>query len=179
MTIKIIDSLGFIKALHDSRYLLIYPDFVNKLTNMIILFSPEQVEQIQNIFNTLIDFRALDKSVALTHILNNSSNNILANVFPLVRFIDVTNLTNANIGPLQEKDRKGLIAQAAIPFTSDQLISLLNILPQSDLDTLVGTLTQYQIKELSAKFTKQQKANILSVSESYANVTEMQMIGVF
>ena len=51
----ITNSIGFIDSLHDSRYLLFYPDITNKLCNMILEFSDNQVELSHNIFGELVN----------------------------------------------------------------------------------------------------------------------------
>jgi len=139
------NSLGFIESLPDSRYLLFYPDIVNKLYNIILEFSENQIELSLNIFGEMIE-SLLDKRKILANLIRNSSTNLLSNLFPKVLLLDVKILRNNQIPPIKIKDI--LISQAMFSFTNEQFKALLKLLTFEDLDMLLDTLKPYQVTDL-------------------------------
>jgi hypothetical protein len=140
------NSLGFIDSLHDSRYLLFYPDITNKLCNIILEFSDNQLELSSNIFGELIESLS-DKRQILSDLIRNTSTNLISNLFiTKVLFLDIKTLRNNQIPPIKNKDN--LISQAMFSFKNEQFKSLLMLLTVNDLDILLATLKPYQINDL-------------------------------
>jgi len=148
-----INSLRFVESLNDSRFLLLYPDIVNQLYDMIIVFSDEQVNSINTIFGSLVDSLE-DRRKILAEIIRNSASLLVSNKFPMVKLLDITTLKNNQIPPITEFEKKNLISQSMIPFTNEQFTSLLKLLTTEQLNSLLRTLRPYQVKELSKKIEK-------------------------
>jgi hypothetical protein len=148
-----INSLRFVESLNDSRFLLLYPDIVNQLYDMIIVFSDEQVNSINTIFGSLVDSLE-DRRKILADIIRNSASLLVSNKFPMVKLLDITTLKNNQIPPITESEKKNLISQSMIPFTDEQFTSLLKLLTTEQLNSLLRTLRPYQVKELSKKIEK-------------------------
>jgi hypothetical protein len=142
------DPNEFITNLNDTRYLLFYPDIINKLCDMILFFNEQQINQSKIIFKGLIDYMGVNPVNELTNILRNSSNNVLSKQFPKIKLLDISNIKNNQIPPISEENKQNMISQSAIPFSSQQFLSLFNILSKEQLNILLGTLREYQIKEL-------------------------------
>lgn len=153
----------FVNNLQDSRFLLFYPDIVNQLNKEILLFSNDDLSTIKSVFNQLIDYMGVDPLTELISIIKLYSSSVLSKKFPKVLLLDVTNLRNNQIPPTPNENKLNMISQSAIPFTSAQFLSLLNILPEDKLLSLLNTLRPYQVAELQRKI------------ESYDN----QYIGIF
>ena len=142
----ITNSIGFIDSLHDSRYLLFYPDITNKLCNMILEFSDNQVELSHNIFGELVNSLS-DKRKILSDLIRNTSTNLISNLFiTKILFLDIKTLRNNQIPPIKNKDN--LISQAMFSFKNEQFKALLMLLTVNDLDILLATLKPYQINDL-------------------------------
>ena len=139
------NSLGFIESLPDTRYLLFYPDITNKLYNMILDFSENQIELSVNIFGELIT-SLFDKRKILADLIRNSSTNLLSILFPTVLLVDVKTMRNNQIPPIRTKDI--LISQAMFSFTNDQFKALLTLLTINGLNILLDTLKPYQVSDL-------------------------------
>lgn len=152
----ITDSLRFIDALPDSRYLLLYPDIVNQLYDMIIIFSQEQTISINSIFGPLVDSLE-DHRKLLAELVRNSASFLVGNKFPNVKLLDIKTIKNNQIPPINETEKNNLISQSMIPFTSEQFKSLLKLLSIEQLNSLLKTLRPYQIKDLSSSFSKEIK----------------------
>ena len=143
------DPNKFIRNLNDTRYLLFYPDIVNRLCDMILFFNQEQISQSKIIFKGLIDYIGVDPVNELTNILKNSSNAVLSKQFPKFLLLNISNIKNNQIPPISEENKQNMISQSAIPFSSQQFLSLFNMLSKEQLNVLIGTLREYQIKELT------------------------------
>lgn len=143
------DPNKFIRNLNDTRYLLFYPDIVNRLCDMILFFNQEQISQSKIIFKGLIDYIGVDPVNELTNILKNSSNAVLSKQFPKILLLNISNIKNNQIPPISEENKQNMISQSAIPFSSQQFLSLFNMLSKEQLNVLIGTLREYQIKELT------------------------------
>ena len=156
----ITDSLRFIDALPDSRYLLLYPDIVNQLYVMIIIFSQEQTNSINSIFGPLVDTLE-DHRKILADLVRNSASFLVSSKFPNVKLLDIKTLKNNQIPPITEFEKNNLISQSMIPFTSEQFKSLLKLLTTEQLNSLLGTLRPYQIKDLS--FSKVEKFSFIGI----------------
>jgi hypothetical protein len=154
-----INSLQFVESLTDSRFLMLYPDIVNQLYDMIIVFSDEQIVSIDTIFGNLIESLS-DRRKILAELVKNSASLLVSNKFPKVKLLDITTLKNNQIPPITEFEKKNLISQSMIPFTNEQFTSLLKILSTQQLNSLLSTLRPYQIKELSS-FSKENFIGIM------------------
>ena len=149
----ITDSLRFIDALPDSRYLLLHPDIVNQLYDIIIMFSQEQTDSINSIYGPLVDSLE-DHRKILAELVRNSASFLVGNKFPNVKLLDIKTLKNNQIPPINQTEMNSLISQSMIPFTSEQFKSLLKLLTTEQLNSLLGTLRPYQIKNLSSSLEK-------------------------
>ena len=152
----ITDSLRFIDALPDTRYLLLYPDIVNQLYDMIIIFSQEQTDSINSIYGPLVESLE-DHRKILAELVRNSASFLVGSKFPNVKLLDIKTLKNNQIPPINETEMNNLISQSMIPFTSEQFNSLLKLLTIEQLNLLLGTLRPYQIENLSKSFSKEIK----------------------
>ena len=164
-----INSLSFVESLTDSRFLLLYPDIVNQLHDMIIVFSDEQVNSINTIFGSLVDSLE-DRRKILADIIRNSASLLVSNKFPMVKLLDITTLKNNQIPPITESEKKNLISQSMIPFTDEQFTSLLKLLTTEQLNLLLGTLRPYQIKNLSKSFSEEIKKGLIIEKFSFIGV---------
>ena len=154
------NSLLFIQSLPDTRYLLLYPDIVNQLYDMIIAFSDIQIVSINIIFGNLIESLS-DKRKTLAEIVRNSASLMVFNKFPNVKLLDIKTLKNNQIPPIAESEKNNLISQSMIPFTSEQFKSLLLLLSFEQLNMLLNTLRPYQITDLSKSFSNEIKKEII------------------
>lgn len=154
------NSLLFIQSLPDTRYLLLYPDIVNQLYDMIIEFSDIQIVSINIIFGNLIESLS-DKRKTLAEIIRNSASLMVSNKFPNVKLLDIKTLKNNQIPPIAESEKNNLISQSMIPFTSEQFKSLLLLLSFEQLNMLLNTLRPYQITDLSKSFSNEIKKEII------------------
>ena len=141
----------FITNLNDARYLLFYPDIINKLCDMILFFNEQQISESKIIFKHLIDYMGVIPINELINILRNSSNNVLSKQFPksIYNCSFENKFNNNQIPPISQEKKQNMISQSTIPFSSQQFLSLLNLLSKEQLNILIGTLRQYQIKELT------------------------------
>jgi hypothetical protein len=146
-------SLQFVDSLNDSRFLLLYPDIVNQLYDIIIKFSDVQVNSINTIFGSLVDSLE-DHRKILANLIRNSASLLVSNKFPKIKLLDIKTLKNNQIPPITELEKKNLISQSMIPFTSEQFKSLLKLLTPRELNTLLNTLKPYQVKDLSKNVEK-------------------------
>jgi len=149
-----INSLQFVESLTDSRFLMLYPDIVNQLYDMIILFSQEQTQSINSIFGPLVDSLE-DHRKILAELVRNSASFLVSSKFPGVKLLDIKTLKNNQIPPITEFEKNNLVSQSMIPFTREQFKSLLKLLTPEQLNSLLGTLRPYQIKNLSSSFSKE------------------------
>jgi hypothetical protein len=154
------NSLRFVDSLTDTRYLLLYPDIVNKLYDMINIFSLQQVVSIDAIFGNLVD-SLYDHRKILAEILKNSATSLLSSQFPKVKLLDIKTLNNNQIPPINETEKNNLISQSMFPFTSVQFKSLLRLLPNDQLNSLLNTLRPYQIEDLSSSFPEKIKKELI------------------
>ena len=154
------NSLLFVQSLPDSRFLLLYPDIVNQLYDMIIVFSDTQVDSINIIFGNLIESLS-DKRKTLAEVIRNSASLMVNNKFPNVKLLDIKTLKNNQIPPITEFEKNNLISQSMIPFTSEQFKSLLLLLSFDQLNMLLNTLRPYQITDLSKSFSNKIKKEII------------------
>jgi hypothetical protein len=143
------DPNEFIANLNDTRYLLFYPDIINKLCDMILFFNEQQINESKKIFKSLIDYMGVNPVNELINILKNSSNAVLSKQFPKVLLLNISNIKNNQIPPISEENKKNVISQSGIPFSSQQFLMLFNLLSKEQLNILIGTLREYQIKELT------------------------------
>lgn len=143
------DPNEFIANLNDTRYLLFYPDIINKLCDMILFFNEQQINESKKIFKSLIDYMGVNPVNELINILKNSSNAVLSKQFPKVLLLNISNIKNNQIPPINEENKKNMISQSAISFSSQQFLMLFNLLSKEQLNILIGTLRKYQIKELT------------------------------
>ena len=145
------NSLRFVNSLPDTRYLLLYPDIVNQLYDMIMIFSQDQITSIDTIFGQLIE-SLFDHRKILADLIKNSASFLLNNKFPKVKLLDIKTLKNDQIPPINESEKNNLISQSMIPFTNEQFKSLLLLLSSEQLNKLLETLIPYQISDLSESF---------------------------
>ena len=143
------DPNEFIANLNDTRYLLFYPDIINKLCDMILFFNEQQINESKKMFKSLIDYMGVNPVNELINILKNSSNAVLSKQFPKVLLLNISNIKNNQIPPINEENKKNMISQSAISFSSQQFLMLFNLLSKEQLNILIGTLRKYQIKELT------------------------------
>lgn len=143
------DPNEFIANLNDTRYLLFYPDIINKLCDMILFFNEQQINESKKIFKGLIDYMGVNPVNELISILKNSSNAVLSKQFPKVLLLNISNIKNNQIPPINEENKKNMISQSAISFSSQQFLMLFNLLSKEQLNVLIGTLRGYQLKELT------------------------------
>jgi hypothetical protein len=145
------DPNEFIANLNDTRYLLFYPDIINKLCDMILFFNEQQINESKKIFKSLIDYMGVNPVNELINILKNSSNAVLSKQFPKSIFncSFETKVKNNQIPPISEENKKNVISQSGIPFSSQQFLMLFNLISKEQLNILIGTLREYQIKELT------------------------------
>ena len=154
------NSLLFIDSLPDNRYLLLYPDIVNQLYDIIVNIKEEQTVSINSIFGQLVESLS-DHRKILADLIRNSASILVGNKFPNVKLLDIKTLKNNQIPPINETEKNNLISQSMIPFTSEQFKSLLKLLTTEQLDSLLGTLRPYQIIDLSSSFSKEIKKEII------------------
>jgi len=145
------DSVNFINSLPDSRYLLIYPELVKKLS---ILIQNMNDNDLKNIFPDLTDYLDPNKRNGIIDIINTSCLTILTHIFPTLLYIDFLKYDNSKVPRLSKKLMDSLVFQAGVPFTSNQFLLLLNLLKKEDLDMIIATLKDYQLKDLSAMTEK-------------------------
>jgi hypothetical protein len=88
----------------------------------------------------------------LAEIMRKSASFLISNKFPNVKLLDIKTLKNNQIPPINETEKNNLISQSMIPFTNQQFKSLLLLLSSEQLNMLLNTLRQYQIKDLSVSF---------------------------
>ena len=86
------DPNEFIANLNDTRYLLFYPDIINKLCDMILFFNEQQINESKKIFKSLIDYMGVNPVNELINILKNSSNAVLSKQFPKVLLLNISNI---------------------------------------------------------------------------------------
>jgi hypothetical protein len=154
------NSLRFVESLSDTRYLLLYPDIVNQLYDMINIFSVQQVLSVDTIFGQLVE-SLYDHRKILAEIVKNSATILLNNQFPKVKLLDIKTLKNNQIPPIKESEKNNLISQSTIPFTSEQFKLLLLLLTTDQLNSLLNTLRPYQILDLSSSFPEKIKKELI------------------
>jgi hypothetical protein len=169
---KIIDSKKFISSLPDSRYLLLYPELINKLSSLIKTNTKDR--DLLNIFPVLLDYLDPEKRTGIINIINLSSSTILSNQFPNRTDILFSEIGNKQIPQMEKSEKDNLIAQSGLPFNSIQFLSLLNLLSKQNLDDILSTLENYQIEDLSSTFSAEQQKSI----EYFEIMFDPRMIGV-
>lgn len=161
----------FVSYLKDTRYLLIYPDLVNNLIDILTYdLNENQKNLLKMNLSQIIDFRLLDAGISTANLLKLYSNAIVSNQYPKVKLLDISTLTNANIPPLSNSERDTLLAQSGIPFNSQQFQIILNTITDEQLKRIINTILPYQIKSLIKSFTVEQKKNSLIEKENYIGV---------
>jgi len=169
---KIIDSKKFINSLPDSRYLLLYPELINKLCSLIKTDTKD--DDLLNIFPVLLDYLDPDKRSGIIKIIKLSSSTILSNQFPNRTDILFSEMSNKQIPQINKIKKDSLIAQSGLPFISMQFLSLLNLFSKQNLDDILSNLESYQIEDLSSTFSTEQQKSI----EYFQIMFDPRMIGV-
>jgi hypothetical protein len=155
-------SRQLVDLLPSKFVLLFYPDITRRINNIISTLSEGQLKKIFPEKVNLI--RSVNKELITT--LTQMTDNNIKNMFITQPFININDVNNTNIYPLQKSNYNAYLSKFEKPISEEQFSEFLTLLTDDQIKSLLSTLLLYQKKNILSLLTEDQMRS-LDVVEQY------------